>query len=452
MNVASPNGAIALRLVPGADKLNYEVTSHFAPVIERSEFVFTIDGDNVAAGSTITKIEHYSANTKYPTRGVHSLAINHFNGSRFTLRHKNRDYILDVRAFDDAVAFRFIAPGNPGEQRTPDELTTFTLPMDSTLWSHDLNGHYEGTPKQQELAAVKQSTWAAPPLTIKLPRRDGYVSITEANLFDYAGMALEANEHHGYTIGLGHRQPVSYPYKLRYSKEDVERLSHPAVITGTITTPWRVVLIGKDLNTLVNSDAITNLCPPPDKTLFPQGMATDWIKPGRAVWRYLDGGITANDRPATTSASSQPSQRRGTPPAEAEAFSDAAGKLGFQYNVLEDFWSLLDAGATSRSLRLFTPARRRHLDLETLERSSHRRRAPSPLENLPRRRRRRREDRLFRSRGQRSHRSLRHPPPRSRRESSAARFPRAPTNPPANGAPGRTSSPAKLSAAWNPPA
>ena len=73
-------------------------------------------------------------------------------------------------------------------------------------------------------------------------------------------------------------------------EQGIERLAKPAAVTGIITTPWRVVLIGDNLNALVNSDVIHNLCPPPDSKLFPQGMHTDWIKPGRAVWKYLDGG------------------------------------------------------------------------------------------------------------------------------------------------------------------
>ena len=44
----------------------------------------------------------------------------------------------------------------------------------------------------------------------------------------------------------------------------------------------RVVLLGADLNALVNSDALPSLCPPPDPKLFPKGILTDWIRPGRA--------------------------------------------------------------------------------------------------------------------------------------------------------------------------
>lgn len=49
-------------------------------------------------------------------------------------------------------------------------------------------------------------------------------------------------------------------------------------------------MIGADLNTLVNCDIVHNVAPPPDPKLFPDGLKTSWIKPGRAVWRYLDGG------------------------------------------------------------------------------------------------------------------------------------------------------------------
>ena len=80
------------------------------------------------------------------------------------------------------------------------------------------------------------------------------------------------------------------PFELRFSKEEAERLSHAATIDGDIITPWRVVMIGKDLNSLVNCDIIQSLSPPPDKELFPNGLNTSWIKPGRCVWKFLDGG------------------------------------------------------------------------------------------------------------------------------------------------------------------
>jgi alpha-glucosidase len=69
---------------------------------------------------------------------------------------------------------------------------------------------------------------------------------------------------------------------------------------GTITTPWRVVTVGRDLNTLVNSTILPNLCPPPDPKFFPQGLKTPWIKPGRAVWGARAAGGRFSAAPPKT--------------------------------------------------------------------------------------------------------------------------------------------------------
>jgi alpha-glucosidase len=129
-------------------------------------------------------------------------------------------------------------------------------------------------------------------------------------------------------VGLGHRQPINYPYELRYGRDEAKRLATPASVTGTITTPWRVALVARDLNTLVNSDILPNLCPPADPKYFPQGMKTPWVQPSLCVWDYVDrnyvrsSGVSQFDR--------------------MKDFSRMAGELGARYHILEGFaygWS-----------------------------------------------------------------------------------------------------------------
>ena len=79
-------------------------------------------------------------------------------------------------------------------------------------------------------------------------------------------------------------------------------------------------MMSDDLNGLVNADLVQMLSPKPDSVLFPQGYKTSWIKPGRAVWKSLDGG---GDNTAK-------GHRK---------FIEAASKLGFEYDVLESWWS-----------------------------------------------------------------------------------------------------------------
>jgi alpha-glucosidase len=79
-----------------------------------------------------------------------------------------------------------------------------------------------------------------------------------------------------------------------------------------------VILAGRDLNALVNADIIHNVSPPPDPALFPEGQATAWIRPGRAVWRYLDGGDNTYEG--------------------LKRFTDLAVQLGFEHHVVEGVW------------------------------------------------------------------------------------------------------------------
>ncbi|HKS38046.1 MAG TPA: glycoside hydrolase family 97 N-terminal domain-containing protein [Verrucomicrobiae bacterium] len=317
--VLSPDGAIRFALQVQEERLKFYVTFRNKAAIETSPLSITVDGVDLAEGVDPGALKRYELKETYPWRGVHSKATNHCNGVTIPLKHRKSGtgYTLEVRAFNDGVAFRHVIPG--GEKaRVPDEATKFTLPVGSTVWHHDLEGHYEDVYTQSDVAEIKAGDWCAPPLTFKLAGAAGYASVTEAALVNYSGMALQADAKRGFDLVLGHKHHVSYPFRLRYSN-DVERVSKPASVTGTITSPWRVVMMGADLNALVNSDIVHNLCHPPDANLFPKGMQTDWIKPGRAVWRYLDGGRNTFE--------------------EMKDFSRWAGELGFEYHVIEGFWS-----------------------------------------------------------------------------------------------------------------
>src|SRR6476619_1691859 len=139
VRVASPNGALELRLVTGSDqRLAFEVLFHGRSVIDASSLGMTVDGVDLAQAADVARVERYQGNKRYPWRGVHAEAIDRFNGARVSLRQEGREsaHTLDVRAYDDGVAFRWIVPGQGS--RIPDESTMFRLPTGSTVWYHDL--------------------------------------------------------------------------------------------------------------------------------------------------------------------------------------------------------------------------------------------------------------------------------------------------------------------------
>ena len=319
--VQSPDGTIELKLIADQGSLRFTVFLKNKVVLEPSPLRLSINGADLTDKVELSEFAPYQFDENYPWRGVHSGAVNRCAGMVMSVKHaaSQTTYTLDIRAFNDAVAFRFSLPASD-KPRVPYEATTFRLTTNSTVWYHGLSGHYEGVYEKKEISELQAGEWAAPPVTFKLPDDAGYAAITEANLKNYSGMALQADGQGGLQIRLGHSQPASGPFLQRYGTNEAERLSHPAAITGPITTPWRVILIGSDLNTLVNSDAIHNLCPPPDPNIFPKGLNTDWIRPGRAVWKYLDHG--GSNTLAT-----------------AKEFTRLAGLLGFEHNIIEGYWS-----------------------------------------------------------------------------------------------------------------
>ncbi len=317
--VKSPDGRVEFQLTDlDGGRLGYQVLFRGKPVIEASPLGIVVDGVSLGDGVETSGSQRYQTDETYPWHGGHSTAVDKSNGARIAVTHRDSGaaYTLDVRAYDTGVAFRFVVPGEGS--RVPTEATVFRLPAQGRVWFHDAEDHYEGRYIGRSVRSVPLGAWAAPPLTVRLPDDNGYAAITEGGLRGYSGMMLQGDGESGFHARLGHAVPASWPFRLRF-EQDVERMSHPASINGTITTPWRVVMIGADLNELVNSDIVHNVAEPPDTKLFPQGFAADWMQPGRAVWNYLDGGS-------------------GTLEGMKE-FSRLAGELGFEYSVLEGFWA-----------------------------------------------------------------------------------------------------------------
>jgi alpha-glucosidase len=317
--IDSPSGTLAFAIHAANGRLSYAITRGGRPAIERSRLGIVVDGTNLGERARMGQVERYEIDETYAWRGMHSRAVNRANGARIAIEHppSSTRYSIDVRVFDDAAAFRFIVPGTG--TRVPDAAAAFRLPAGTTVWSHGLRDHYEAVYETRKVDDVPAGDWAAPPVTFLLPERAGYVAISESDLRGYAGMVLQADGQGGYYERLAHAAPVGYPFTLRFGEAEAARLAKPASIDGTITTPWRVVLVAPDLNSLVNSDAIHNLAAPPDPMLFPQGIRTPWVKPGRAVWRYLDGGENTV--------------------AGIKEFSRLAGELGFEYQVIEGQWA-----------------------------------------------------------------------------------------------------------------
>jgi len=192
----------------------------------------------------------------------------------FTFRNTSgAPMTLTVRAMHDGIAFRY---GFPRAAFTEDSLTGeatgFRFPLGGSAWLQPYRrGHaapYESDYRNGVpigAAAPDASGWALPML---FHSEDEWVLITEAGLDRTSyGVHVEPRAEGGV-------------YRVRLPEEDEADGGAPrtAAIGFPWLSPWRVVIVGQTLATIVESTAVTDLAPAPTTTDLA------WIRPGRASW------------------------------------------------------------------------------------------------------------------------------------------------------------------------
>ena len=110
--LSGPDGNINCILMMENDQLLMSVVMAGVTIIEKSPLLISVDGNNITSGIKPGKIIKSSFYEIYPWYGLHSEAVTNYNSSVFKFKNKHfkTDYSLEIRVFNDAVAFRFIIP------------------------------------------------------------------------------------------------------------------------------------------------------------------------------------------------------------------------------------------------------------------------------------------------------------------------------------------------------
>lgn len=296
----SPNGKVAASVGVSAGRLVLGVRRDGKAVLDPSPLGVTVDGVDLGENVELGASETYTTNTSYADpRGPGSLH-DQCKGVKMTVRTKGAaaPWILDVRAYDDGIAWRYLVPGK-GTRKVSGEATSFVLPDGVTYWSNNNTQNYEANYLSFTAKGTAATRPVTMPLTVELPD-GGYACITEANMLGYSGMSIGPRGH----ILTGIFEDDDKGWNLE----------------GDIATPWRIVIAVDDLNSLVNQSIVYNVSPPPDPKLFPKGKNEDWIKPGRSFWTWGFGQWDSAKWELI------------------QGYVDDAASLNCQYYVIDDPW------------------------------------------------------------------------------------------------------------------
>lgn len=262
IQVYSPDGKICVEMFKDTDsKLLYKVTASGMEIITPSRFGIISDSIDLGSNITFGSVESGMIDETYSVFGIHNKAINRCNTKTVEVRTGGEKWFLDIRAYNDGVAVRSRLSAKPDRHITG-EVTEWKLPSNTLYWYQTDLVSYEGTFQKVLTDTLASDQIIGLPVTALLSSGK-YALLTEANLVDYSDLAVKSGE--GGTLkGFFHAEEEGW-----FTNDEV-------------TQPWRVILIPDDLNALVNSDLIRNLCPPPSSEL----VNADWIKPGRAAWNW----------------------------------------------------------------------------------------------------------------------------------------------------------------------
>lgn len=295
VTVKSPNGTIKVEIQPDtAGQLTWSVTRLDTSVLAAAPLGLTVDGNHLGKSVTLGKPRNRTINEQYPTFGNHAVAVNHCNEAVIPVESiGGMKYELEIRAYDDGAAVRTRVELDDNLHTIAGESTAWALPLDSDAWWARYDHAYEKPFESGTFDSMPVDTALSPPITFKLGE-DLYVALTEANNDCFPDMGL---------IREGNLLRAIFP-----ASSDGWRHR------GSIVTPWRVAIIAEGLNILVNSDIVTNLCPPPPAELA----NADWIKPGRSLWHWWAIGAPKLD--------------------DQKKWVDAAQRLGFEYYLIDEGW------------------------------------------------------------------------------------------------------------------
>ncbi|HEY1870666.1 MAG TPA: glycoside hydrolase family 97 catalytic domain-containing protein, partial [Chitinophagaceae bacterium] len=206
------------------------------------------------------------------TRSVHQV----YHEVVIPLEEKNspfRTINFVVRAFDDGLAFRYDFPEqkNWSQFSLTNERTTFNLAGDPNvlaLFLPNYTSSHEGVYTDLPFSKIKEDTLMDMPALLEF-EGPVYVAITEANLFDYAGMYLSKEKN----VLVSKLSPLPHQTEIKVKAT----LPHHS--------PWRVLMMSDRIGTLIESNILTTLSEPCKLK------DVSWIKPGKTTFPWWNGNV-----------------------------------------------------------------------------------------------------------------------------------------------------------------
>jgi alpha-glucosidase len=298
----SPNGALEISIATvrgqsvqaAGGQLAYRVAFRGQPVIEWSNLGLAMEG-SPALGPAV-RIESSQASSQDETwtsvQGKANPIRSHYNAvtvQTVETAANGRRLVMEARAYDDGVAFRYVVPEQPSvkELRILNESTQFRFSKDActfSLISRGFQTSNEDDYHELAISGLHPEYLVNLPLLLEVPGI-AWVGLTEAHIEDYSSLFVTASGNRTLAARLAPRvEDINTNADIAPSFDPKADASKVSVIAQTpVRSAWRVLMIADQPGRLVESNMVVNLNPPSAIG------DTSWIKPGKTPWDWWNG-------------------------------------------------------------------------------------------------------------------------------------------------------------------
>jgi len=322
LSVRSPNGRAEIR-VSVAKSISYSVYFDQKVVVIDSPIGLSVK-ENAAIGVNAKVIDSKERKNDSMATSVVPTKRRQIKDSynELTVSFEG-NYQLVLRAYDNGVAYRWVT-NLPGKITVSNETAEINLNKDDVvLYPEELDffSHNERTYNKYKPKELKTRLASLPALvTTKTGVR---LWISEADLYDYAGMWLEG------TNGKGMRAvfpKVATAENLEGDRDlkFTQRADFIAQTTGKRHFPWRIFGLGASDKDLIDNELVF---------LLSEDTKDDfaWVKPGKVAWDWWNAWNLQGV-----------SFKAGINTQSYKYYIDFASKNKIEYVILDEGWSKFD--------------------------------------------------------------------------------------------------------------
>lgn len=340
--VTSPDGRIRMafstlpdgRIGGSGGQLVYSVSFHGTPLLEDSALSLDLGGglplgadvrlSRATPGSGADDYNEVWGKTSHVHDAWNSIAVEVSEPGPH-----GRQMTIEARAYNDALAFRYVVPSQPGlyAYSLTSERTDFAFDKDASTWALELpsfRSAFEGEYVHPlHISALNDQGGSPGHLLIGLPvvahvPGQAWIAITEADLQGNSTMYLTRGSN-------GWSQAAAGRYRLQSAvapEFNDPPDTPPVAVSGSLPhhTAWRILQIADRPGQLIESNIVDDLNPPSSIS------DTSWIHPGKAAWDWWNGNTGADGKPAKTTAMEK-------------FYVDFAAQSKFRYMLIDAGWS-----------------------------------------------------------------------------------------------------------------